>query len=327
MPELRTDPITGQQVIIAPERAERPFEHGASQPADTLDLCPFCAGNEAATPEPVLTLHGSDPEQWRVRIVPNRYPAVATADTSDVLGTSEPGIQPVVGRHEVVVESPEHDRFMRELPLPQLELVLRSWRDRLREIRGEAQAVHATLFKNEGANAGASLEHVHSQLLTTPFLPPVVEEELTVGARFYDAHGRNAWLEIVERELASGLRIVEQSAELVTFCPFASRFPAEMWVVPRGACPDFDVATDDELVGLAAMLKTALTQLDRAFPHAAYNLVVHTAPFCRDDRITTMQWHIQITPRLSGIAGFEIGAGTWVNIVTPEDAAARLRSS
>lgn len=330
MPELRTDPITGRQVIIAPERAERPFEHRTPQPAETLDRCPFCAGNEAATPEAVLTLWDEDdPNRWRVRIVPNKYPAVG-ASTEDGRDDSDAGLfdtRPVAGRHEVVIESPDHECRMHQLPLKQFEFVVKAWRDRLRAIRDEGHAAHVTLFKNEGADAGASLEHVHSQILATPFVPPVVQEELAAGVRFLDEHGRNAWLEIIDRELAIGSRIVEQSDALVTFCPFASRFPAEMWIVPRRACPDFDSATNDELESLATALKDALERLDRSFPHAACNVVVHTAPFQVDDRKTAMQWHIQMTPRLTGIAGFEIGAGTWVNIIAPEDAAARLRSS
>jgi len=330
MPELRTDPITGRQVIIAPERADRPFEHGSSQPTEMLDRCPFCEGNEDATPEAVLTLRDEDdPDRWRVRIVPNRYPAVG--DSTEIARPDSPDdlfqTRPVAGRHEVVIESPDHECRMHELPLKQFDLVVRAWRDRLRAIRNEGHAAYVTLFKNEGAGAGASLEHVHSQILATPFVPPVVEEELAAGARFLAEHGRNAWLEIIDRELAVGSRIIEQSNELVTFCPFASRFPAEMWIVPRRACPDFDSATDDELSSLAIALKDALERLDRSFPLAACNVVVHTAPFQGDDRKAAMQWHIQITPRLTGIAGFEIGAGTWVNIVAPEDAAARLRSS
>jgi UDPglucose--hexose-1-phosphate uridylyltransferase len=330
MPELRTDPITGRQVIIAPERAERPFEHGAPQPAETLDRCPFCAGNEDATPEAVLTVRDEDdPARWRVRIVPNRYPAVS-ASPEDPRPDSNAGLfhtRPVAGRHEVVIESPDHECRMHQLPLKQFKLVVKAWRDRLRAIRDEGQATHVTLFKNEGAGAGASLEHVHSQILATPFVPPVVEEELAAGARFLDEHGCNAWLEMIDRELEVGSRIIGQSDALVTFCPFASRFPAEMWIVPRRECPDFDSATDDELGILATALKDALERLDRSFPNAACNVVVHTAPFHDDDRKSAMQWHIQITPRMTGIAGYEIGAGAWVNIVAPEDAAVRLRTS
>ncbi len=328
MPELRADPITGRQVIIAPERAARPFEHGAPQPTETLDRCPFCAGNEDATPDPVLTLWDEDnSDRWRVRIVPNRYPAVGDATAIARPETVDAVFQtrPASGRHEVVIESSDHDCRMHQLPLNQFELVVEAWRDRLRAIRNEGHAAHVTLFKNEGADAGASLEHVHSQILATPFVPLVVEEELAAGARFLDEHGHNAWLEIMDRELAVGSRIVEQSNALVTFCPFASRFPAEMWIVPRRHCPDFDSATEEELKSLAAALKGALERLDRSFPRAACNVVVHTTPFQGDDQKAAMQWHIQITPRLTRIAGFEIGAGTWVNIVPPEDAAARLR--
>lgn len=327
MPELRTDPITGRRVIIAPERADRPFEH-AVEATDSLDRCPFCAGNEDATPAAVLTIRDDDESQrWRVRVVPNRYPAVGEA-LGDIPAAADDRFDtnPVPGRHEVIIESPDHETCMHRLSTAQFKLVMRAWRQRMQEIREEGAAAHATLFKNDGAAAGASLEHVHSQLLTTPFVPPAVEEELAAGQRFLAAHSRNAWLAVLDSELATADRIIAESDAVVTYCPFASRFPAEMWIVPRRHCPDFDAATDSELASLAVALKDALERLDRTCPGAACNVVVHTAPIFPDERRDAMQWHLQITPRLTGIAGFEIGAGTWVNIVAPEDAAARLRA-
>lgn len=330
MPEVRTDSITGRRVIIAPERAGRPFDHVPNSGTQSCEPCPFCAGNEAATPNAVLTLsHEDHPGQWRVRIVPNRYPAVGPAGSASGAGTNTgPCLsQSVPGRHEVVIESPDHQSRMHRLSARQFALVVRAWRDRMQAIRVEADIAHATLFKNEGAAAGASLEHVHSQLLTTPFVPPTIEEQLAAGARHLSTNRRNAWLENSDRELTAASRVVASGEDFVTFCPFASRFPGEMWIVPRRAGSDFDGATDAQIESLGAALKNALERLEGVFPGAACNVVVHTAPFTDDCRIAAMQWHLQITPRLTGIAGFEIGAGMWVNIVAPEDAAARLRDA
>ena len=327
MPEIRTDSISGRQVIFAPERARRPFEHSGAAASKTLDRCPFCAGNEDATPDAVLTLPDRKKStDWQVRIVPNRYPAVGETESRPSIDPFF-GVHAAPGRHEVIIESPGHETAMYRLSPLQFGLVLRAWRQRMQEIRDERIAAHVTLFKNNGAAAGASLEHVHSQLLAIPFVPPAVEDELSAGAEFLRTHGSNAWLENLEREVSAGERIVSDFGTFVVFCPFASRFPAEMWIVPRRHCPDFTEATDEELDVLASILKESLTRLDQLYSDAACNLVVHTAPFTADERRDSMQWHIQITPRLTGIAGFEIGAGSWVNIVTPEDASARLRDA
>lgn len=328
MPEIRTDPISGRQVIMAPERADRPFEHSASPAVESLDHCPFCAGNEEATPEAVLTLPAAhESPDWRVRIVPNRYPAVGEKRVPAQTAAAKFETSAAPGRHEVIIESPDHETCMHRLNVSQFELILRAWRQRVNEIRDEESVAHATLFKNDGAAAGASLEHVHSQLLTTPFIPPAVEEQLSAGTRFHAAHSRNAWLETLEWERAVGDRIVSDSDDFVAYCPFASRFPAETWIVPRRHCPDFADSTDTELSALAPLLQDVLERIDGIYPDSACNLVMHTAPFIPDDRRAAMQWHLQITPRLTGIAGFEIGAGSWVNIVAPEDAAARLRAA
>lgn len=326
MAELRKDPITGECVIVAPDRAARPFDHEENGAGTPPEVCPFCKGNEAETPSAVLTIPSPEsPDDWAVRIIPNRYPAVGppavVTATSEVFEKT-----PATGYHEVIVESPSHEQALRDLPADQIVRVLRAWRDRLAVVSADTHIAHTMIFKNEGAAAGASLEHVHSQLLATSFIPPRIEAELAAGQKHFEETGRSLWAETLKRELADGSRIVTTTDQYILHCPFASRFSGQMCLSPRASVSGFESTSDAELKPLAELLKNALQSLHNVFPDAPFNLELHTAP-PRDARSSTCHWHLTITPRLTGIAGFEISSGTWINVVSPEDAAARYREA
>lgn len=329
MAELRKDPILGDWVIIAPERAARPFDHdGENRAAATTptNVCPFCQGNEAFTPDAVLTVpSNSSRDEWAVRIVPNRYSAVGLA-ASSIVSNEFFNHAPASGFHEVIVESPLHIRAMRNLSASQIAHVVRAWRDRLAEVSRNKTVAHTVIFKNEGVAAGASVEHVHSQLLATSFIPPKVSAELSAGKEHFEKTGNAVWTEMLNHELAEATRLVFENNDFVLFCPFASQFPGEMRLFPRKAEPAFENATEANLQSIASLLKSALKCLHDVFPEAPFNLGLHTAP-PRDNRRRFFHWHLAITPRLTGIAGFEVASGSWINIVSPEDAASRYREA
>lgn len=326
MAELRKDPITGERVIIAPDRAARPFDHEENGAGAPPDVCPFCQGNEAETPGTVLTIPSDDsPDDWSVRVIPNRYPAVvspaAVTPSSDFFE-----LTPAVGYHEVIVESPSHDLAMRNLPADQIARVLRAWRDRLTVVSSDEHIAHTMIFKNEGAAAGASLEHVHSQLLATSFIPLRIEAELAAGQKHFEATGNNAWAQLLGRELANESRIVTTTDQYILHCPFASRFSGQICLSPKASVPGFESTSDADLRPLAKLLKSVLQSLNDVFPDAPFNLELHSAP-PRDAGRQAYHWHLAITPRLTGIAGFEVSSGTWINVTAPEDAAARYRNA
>ncbi|MDA0282313.1 MAG: galactose-1-phosphate uridylyltransferase [Planctomycetota bacterium] len=329
MSELRKDPILGDWVILAPGRASRPFDTGNNRSGESSEVCPFCKGNENETPAAVMTISDDDADDWAVRVIPNRYSAVTSFDTagSDA-GTSEQtaGSIPAPGYHEVFVESPTHHQAMRELSESQVSLILQAWRDRLAKVSEDPAVAHTMIFRNEGAAAGASLEHVHSQLLATSFVPARIGAELDAGRTHYELTGQLAWTAMLERELFDRRRIITESEHFVLLCPFASRFPGEMCLLPHVSSPGFETTSDEDLKLLTAVLRKAIVKLDRVFQGAAFNLGLHTAP-PRDPGRPYYHWHMTITPRLTGIAGFEVGSGAWINIVSPEDAANRYRTS
>jgi len=347
--EFRKEPLTGDWVTFAPERVFRPLEHPAAPVVEHIGRCPFCRGHEALTPGSVLQLDQAacPSDDWAVRVIPNQYPAFASSasGTSGDLHVTEMfqrrehpdpesrGIElksaPGRGRHEVLIETAEHCTSMSELDTAQFKLIVSCYQQRLRALKDDPDLAHAMIFKNQGGAAGASLTHVHSQLVATPFVPKTINEELAAGVRFCRdsaAGSGSLWSALLERELSDAARIVNESDSFVVLCPFASRFPYEMWVIPRRHEPAFTNATPDELCEFSEQLRLMLTALEQILPAPDFNFALCAAPF-RDARSAAYHWHLKVTPRIAGIAGFEIGTGNWMNVVLPEEAAATLRSA
>lgn len=339
--EFRKDPIVGRWVAFAPERAARPFDHGPPREMKSLARCPFCIGNEDLTPEAVLQqgLSGERSSEWLVRVIPNYFPAFASSGVEALSPSRQASSHdlrelrfesaPADGRHEVLIESPNHCRSMSELTGSQFVRIVEMYRQRISSLREEDRLAHVLIFKNQGRDAGASLEHVHSQLVGMPFVPHSVEIELEAAARFA-GHSptaqRTLWSEILNQERRDVTRVVYESDSFCVFCPYASRFPFESWVVPKRPEPDFTASTRGEIHEFSELLHRSLTAIEKSLPLPAYNFALCTAPF-RDPRSAAYHWHLKITPRIAGIAGFEIGTGDWINIVMPEDAASRLRDA
>jgi len=335
MSELRKDPIVGRWVIVAPNRAERPQDI-VSQPVLQTGLpCPFCEGNEEQTPPEVAACREAGSQRdgpgWRVRVVPNKFPALRP---EAVLETRVDGLYETmagVGRHEVIVESPRHLASVSELSAEQLGEVLEVYRDRLVEARQDRRLVYGLIFKNFGAAAGASLAHLHSQLIATPTVPLHVREELAGAVEFLRREGKCVFCRIVEQELADRSRLVLESPRFVAFAPFASRFPYETWVTPKRHATRYEQTAAEDYRELAHVLRETLCRIERAVPRIAYNYFIHTSPFDTgpfdSGEPAHYHWHIEIIPRLTNVAGFEWGAGYFINPLPPEEAAAILREA
>jgi UDPglucose--hexose-1-phosphate uridylyltransferase len=323
MPELRIDPIIGRRVYVAEERAGRPSDYGTHEATGRVVAlapsspaahphCPFCAGNEVHTPVAAAMVANAAGE-WQVRVVPNKYPAVRVDEPVDA----------AFGAHEVIIESPEHLVDVTQLGMDRLAAIVRVYRDRLRHWAAQPGIRHGLVFKNSGCDAGASLEHIHSQVTAVPFVLPTVERELVAAERFYGAHGACLFCDLVDRELATKNRVVADRDGYLTLCPIAPRQPYEMWLFPAQHQSRFDLLADEEVEPLAATLQDVLTRLQRVEPGCPYNLLLHTAPF--DDGCTkSYHWHWEIVPRLAHEAGLEWGGGVHICPLSPENAAAKL---
>jgi UDPglucose--hexose-1-phosphate uridylyltransferase len=367
--ELRIDPTTGRKVLIAEGRALRPFdfERELASAEHSAKDCPFCRGNEHQTPHELAVVNDAQGE-WQVRVVPNKYPAVAsdeiplpcreglgegfqqseiTAPLSvqyappltspqstgegDLFGTTLPH-----GIHEVIIESPRHVCDWSELSVDELALVLTMFRDRLRAAFEQPNIRYGLIFKNVGQVAGASLEHVHSQLIALPFVPEVLECELRTATEYHAKHGKCLMCELLAAENKHGERLVIENEHFAAVTAYAGRQPYETWLVPKLHSASFLDITNEMSQSLAAVLRDMVTRLASVLTPLAYNLVLHTAPLdtalldaapLDDGRSAAFHWHWELIPRSTSLAGFEWATGMHINSVSPERAALRLRAS
>jgi UDPglucose--hexose-1-phosphate uridylyltransferase len=328
MPDLRKDPIVGRWVIVAKSRAKRPHDFESTSSIKGARYCPFCAGNEDATPGEIIAYRqpGTAPNTpgWRVRVVPNKFPALEIEGELNKRGEGIYDMMRGVGAHEVIIESPEHVVSSADLTEENLREVFWVYRDRLVDLKKDKRLVYGMLFKNVGAAAGASLEHTHSQLIVTPIVPISVEEEMAGSQAFFNYRGRCVFCDMIQQELATEKRIVLDTPGFVAFCPFASRFPFETWILPKTHSSHYENIQKNGVEELAHVMREALGKIETALDRPAYNYIVHTAPFSSQE-LGHYHWHIEIIPRLTKTAGFEWGSGFYINPVPPEEAATFLR--
>ena len=325
MPEFRKDPTVDRWVIIATERAKRPVHREASDTA----LCPFCAGNESLTPPEVLVFRDqSDPSglpNWTVRVVPNKYPALVP-DGSRLETTSENYEARIgTGAHEVIIESPYHVTDVTLLSESQFEAVLRAYRNRIIDLQNDKRFRYILIYKNQGTEAGATLEHVHSQLIAMPMIPKLILEEIETAKNYYQANRRCVFCDVIRQETA-GERFVSENARYLVICPFAPRFPYETWILPKQHASLFERNTQPDDVDLARILRETLVRLNRSLGNPAFNYFIHSNPLDQGEN-NAYHWHIEIIPKLIQVGGFEWGSGSYINTVTPEQSARSLRAA
>ena len=325
MPELRKDPVVDRWVIIAPERADRPNALLRPLPEQDAGSCPFCPGNERMTPPEVL-VHRAGGPGWSVRVVPNRYPALRTeiklSRAGDGLFDSMAG----VGAHEVVIETDDHRRTLSDLPVEQVQSVLRAWQERIVDLSRDVRLKAIFTFKNHGAPAGATLFHAHSQVLAMPILPPGLADELRGARNHFEGKERCIYCDILAQELREKERVVHETNGMVALSPYAARSPFELLILPREHRSSFESASGQELKTAADALRTMLRKIDVALDKPAYNLFLHTMPL-REPANDWYHWHLELKPVLTLQAGFEWASGCQINPTPPEEAARFLRQT
>jgi UDPglucose--hexose-1-phosphate uridylyltransferase len=421
MSEFRYDWFSDRWVIFAPQRSHRPDEF-ANQWESLLpgSDCPFCTGNESETPVPVLMLPTLEPNRtptteasrrernceaterktgrgnrrtvntiptpsWKVRVVPNKYPALkplpddlhvaglspqlsfmsatalevpaldipAPSPTSNASKNSDRASAPPCeenclsmgykshcdfvdcskelfqsgnfhGSHEVFVECGEHKTSLTQLPLDHVQLVLQSYAERLRYWRTLNGFQYGVVFKNSGAAAGATLSHLHSQLMVTSFLPTEIQRLVERWQSYSQKYAICPVCNLIEREIADGSRLVWESDHFVAICPYASRSPYFVSIFPKKHAPQFEMEMDEHRAELASYLLRTIKGLENALTGASYNYVIHTAPFGLLEP-NGFHWRIDLFPRLGKFAGFEWASGSQINAILPEEAARTLR--
>lgn len=325
-PELRRDPITGEWVVLAAGRGKRPHAPGPmATPDQPDDQCPFCPGRETETPPEVCACRegeGCDCPGWTVRVFPNKFPILV----SGVPGmgherAASPDRRPALGASEVIVDTPVHNQPPWRVGAGQVLAMLNMYRDRILALKDEGRAIYVHIIRNHGAGAASSLEHPHSQLYGLPFIPPTIDIELDGFAQAPVAGIGCLMCDIIERELKAGERVIDVTDNFIVFAPFASRLPYETWIVPRRHEMRFEQCGHME--ELAQVMTRHLTNFGEELGDPPFNYWIHTYPL--KGEIRPYHWHLEIMPRITVPGGLELGAGVWVNIVAPEEAASQLK--
>jgi UDPglucose--hexose-1-phosphate uridylyltransferase len=335
MSEFRQNPVTREWVVIATDRSKRPHElqrpkEGRVLP-ERVETCPFCPGNESLTPPEVLSYrhNGSLPNTpgWWTRVIPNKFPALQP------IGSLERTVKDSifrrmegVGRHEVVIDTPKHNEIIPFMTDRQVEELLFICRQRYLDLHEDPNHQIIVIFKNYGPGAGTSIEHPHCQILATPVVPAHIRNAIDQARQYFDDQGSCVFCDLTESELKSGERVVSEGNGFVAIHPFASIFPFETWILPKGHDASFSHITLDEAKALGRTLKQVLLGLYRGLNDPDFNFIIHTAP-CKDESEGYFHWHVQILPRLTIPAGFEFGSGMAINTVRPEESADFMRQT
>lgn len=347
--EIRINPIIpSESVLVATARGMRPKKAEQSAPRDTrdhVDSCPFCSGNESMTPPAIVAL--PDKKNWQVRIVENLFP---------VLGDDEQnpdfvfGLQQTIdgyGRHEVVIDHHNHGIALHEMSESHIQCLFDAYRIRMGQLYASDERLrYVLLFKNFGPAAGGSIPHTHSQIIAMPVVPHNVQSEVDCSRQYFEKHNNCIFCTLVDesltfeatiydrnsgeirRRIDVGQYVVEKGKFFVAVKPFASRFEWEMHIYPLQHQADFMQATEGEKRDFASVLRRTMKRLDAVLGGAQYNYFVHSIPHgeAYSNHLSSYHWHLEICPRTSIPTGFELGSGLFVNTVSPEAAAAQLRS-
>ncbi|MBM2838049.1 MAG: galactose-1-phosphate uridylyltransferase [Deltaproteobacteria bacterium] len=328
MPELRKDPIIGRWVIISTERGMRPTDFTMMEEKKKGGFCPFCPGNEGATPPEILCYRENSTKPntpgWSLRVVANKFPALRVEGELNREGEGVYDRMNGIGAHEVIIESPYHSDTLSTISVKNFEDLLWAFRDRMIDLRKDARLKYVLIFKNQGESAGASLEHTHSQLIALPIVPKRVTEELEGAKAYYSYKERCIFCDIIRQETKQGSRVISENQDFIVIAPFAPRSPFETWILPKRHSCAFDDGQKHEFENLARIFSDTLKRLDKVLSTPPYNFILHTAPFsngCGD----SYHWHFEIVPKLVKIAGFEWGSGFYINPTPPEESARFMR--
>lgn len=327
--EIRQNKITKEWVIYAPARRKRPrdfqkSEHERVQPPPHDANCPFCPGNEHMLDSIITEI--KDPEGfWKVRLIPNKYPALIPKDS---IRRHNKGIyfsMKGFGYHEVVIETPYHNRQIAQMSEQDVALIIEIYHKRYQELMEEKMNMMIIIFRNYGQRAGTSLIHPHSQIISTGMVPRHVRWREEMALRYFDEWGRCVYCDILEYEMKDKRRIVYENDLFVAFVPFAAEVPFEILIMPRIHKANFGDISEHEKSSLASALKYILERLRRKLNDPDYNYTVNTSVRYRIEE-PQLHWHMLIRPRLTTRAGFEIGSGININPSLPEEDARFLKT-
>jgi UDPglucose--hexose-1-phosphate uridylyltransferase len=329
MSEIRQNRLTGEWVIIAPERAKR--GGNLARPTASAEIpaflatCPFCPGNEGDLTDERHRVEGAD-GHWTVRSVINKFSVLSATGEVATVQTPPAGEEAVngVGLHEVLLESPDHHMTPALCTVAHVQRILEAYRHRFVAFYADPRVRHVIVFKNHGADAGASQQHPHSQIVGIPIVPGQVVERIERARRFFAETGHCLACTLIAQETEQATRIIAENAHFTCFIPFAALSPYHLWIFPKVHTACFSAQPAETFSALAEIVHAVLSKVYGLLENPPFNLVVRSlGPVEKDEPF--FHWYISIVPRVNKVAGFELGTGMYVNPSLPEDRAQALR--
>lgn len=299
--ELRKDYIQDKYVIIAPRREQRP--HDVKNPPlskkQKETVCVFCPQKIDSAPA-LLTIKNSK-NKWDIKVVANKFPAV-TLDNPKAYGTQE-----------VIIETPKHNFELEDLDVKHIKKILDVYAERTKAISKNPKIQYIIIFKNDGGVAGASLQHSHSQIFATDFLPPHIYDKSLKTHSYQIRTGRCVYCDVIEQERKNG-RLIWEDKNVIVFTPYASMYNYEVWIMPKRHLDNITDLSHPERLSFATALKNILFSI--GYLHLPYNYYFHQVINDSNQHL-----YLKVVPRGSVWAGVEIGSGVVINPISPEDAA------
>ncbi|MEK7607962.1 MAG: DUF4921 family protein [Patescibacteria group bacterium] len=326
MAEFRKDPVSGDWIVVAPERAGRPhgFSDGKSRRRPTpKKTCPFEDLEKTGNWPPIIAYPNR--ESWRVVLIPNKYPALRHSNVcvkSINLGPYE--TMPGIGYHDLVVTRDHENNFSR-LSLSEALRIFLIFQERYRGIKKDKCLTYVSAFSNWGASAGASLYHPHYQLLALPIVPPEVSHSLRGSHEYFTKKRRCAHCDIIKHERKGGKSIIAENKDAIAFAPFASRHPYKIRIFPKKHYAFFEETDEKPLRAVAELLQRVLKKIEKNLNDPDYNFFIHTAPLKNQKSHSHYHWHVEVIPKMAQEGGFELGTGVDINVVPPEELARILK--
>jgi UDPglucose--hexose-1-phosphate uridylyltransferase len=323
--ELRQDIVSGDWILVAPGRKNRPqqFINKDKPKRPSKKGCLFENPEKAGGGFPIIV---SPPKEspW-IQVVPNKFPAVTHEGIMSVVAKQGPFfVIPGVGHHDLIVTR-DHNKNFPKLPLEEARLVMETFRRRYKMLMEDSYVAYISIFHNWGLNAGASIYHPHYQIITMPIIPPIIQHSLTGSAKYYRDNNRCVYCTAIKWEKSQKKRVIYENDEAIAFAPFVSHNPFEIKVFPKKHISFFEDTSPEVLGSVTEALHRSLKKIEKKLKYPDYNFFLNTAPTVGKDKNTHYHWHIEIKPKIQIEGGFELDTGIEINVVDPDTAAEFLR--
>lgn len=324
--ELRQDLVSGDWILLAPERASRPelFAKGRRAKISGLKNCPFENPQKFGNQPPSLVYQKPDGQDWFLQVIENKFPAVGAGRCGIIENIGPYSFQDGTGRHEVIILR-DHARFLSDYHPEEIKRLLEAYIDRLKTLSGLPCIEYISIFHNHGKEAGASVLHPHSQALALPVVPPDIKRSLAGSTAYFHKYKKCVHCQMIEFEIKNKERLIYENKSAVVFSPFASRNNFEVRIFPKKHRSEFGAVEKEELIFIAEALKVSLAKISFGLKDPAFNMFLHTVPCLKPKHLSHYHWHFEILPKLSHLGGFELGTGIDIITLAPEKAAEYLR--